>query len=92
MQDAEDIAFESLKLLNKIFEKPKPEPVPEESDMGGGGSNEPEQTVHTVEEVGWLHHAWDEVGPQLVTGASLILVALVGYLGVRYKATRKKKD
>ncbi len=30
---------------------------------------EPEQqTLHTVEEVGWLHHAWDEVGPQLVTG------------------------
>lgn len=48
-------------------------------------------TVHTVEEVGWFHHAWDEVGPQLTTGVCLIAVAFLGYLGVRYKAKRHKR-
>lgn len=28
-------------------------------------------------EVGWLHHAWDEVGPQLVTGICTILALAV---------------
>ena len=49
--------------------------------MGG----EPEQTVHSVEDVGWFHHAWDEVGPQLVTGVcsivGLVLVALIAMWG-----------
>ena len=42
-------------------------------------------------EVGWLHHAWDEVGPQLTTGVCLIVVAVIGYLGVRHKVHRKFK-
>ena len=86
MEDTKEIIFKSLDILDKLMEKK--EPPAEESDMGG----EPEQTAHAVEEVGWLHHAWDEVGPQLVTGSSLVLVAIVGYLGVRYRASRKKKD
>jgi hypothetical protein len=55
--------------------------------MGG----EPEQTAHTVEEVGWFHHAWDEVGPQLVTGLCSIAVAYLVYLGVRYKNRNRKQ-
>jgi len=51
------------------------------------GKDEPEQTAHTTEEVGWFHHAWDEVGPQLATGVcsiiGLVMVALVGYLAKR---------
>ncbi len=45
--------------------------------------NEPEQTVHTVEEVGFLHHAWDEVGPQLVTGVcTIIALAFAAFVTV----------
>ena len=50
--------------------------------MGG----EQEQTAHTVEDVGWLHHAWDEVGPQLTTGLCTILgLAIAAYITVRAK-------
>lgn len=42
-----------------------------------------EQTTHTVEEVGWLHHIWDEVGPQFVTGlCSIIALAFAAYVTV----------
>lgn len=51
----------------------------------------PEQTVHTVEEVGWFHHAWDEHGGQMVSGVCGIMVALIVYLGVRYKHRNKSK-
>lgn len=37
---------------------------------------ESEQIVHSVEEVGWPHHIWDEIGGELVTG-SLMVVGLV---------------
>ena len=55
-------------------------------------SGEPEQTVHSIEEVGFLHHAWDEVGPQLTTGVCLIIVAILGYLGIRHKSKNKRKS
>ena len=51
--------------------------------MGG-----PIEEQHTVEDVGWLHHIWDEVGPELVTG--LFLLAAAG-LGIWYKIRRNKK-
>ncbi len=51
------------------------------------GKDEPEQTTHTVEEVGWFHHAWDEHGGQMVTGVcsivGLVMVALIGYWAKR---------
>jgi len=37
----------------------------------------------TVEELGWLHHLWDEAGPQLVTGAATIVgLALAAFITV----------
>ncbi len=44
----------------------------------------------SVEEVGWFHHLWDEVGPQLVSGVCLVMVAILGYLGLRYKNRSKR--
>lgn len=44
-----------------------------------------QQTAHTVEEAGWFHHAWDEYGGEAVTGVCGIAVAIIVYLGVRYK-------
>ena len=38
--------------------------------------------------IGWLHHIWDEVGPQLVTGLCIIVAAVIG---IRYKVHRKFK-
>lgn len=47
------------------------------------GGEEQQQSVHTVEEVGWLHHAWDEVGPQLVTGVcTIIALAIAAFVTV----------
>lgn len=44
---------------------------------------DPIQETHTVEEVGWLHHFWDEVGPQLVTGiCTVIALALAAFVTV----------
>lgn len=48
--------------------------------MGG----KPEPTTQP-EEIGWLHHLWDEVGPQLVTVAGLVIVAVLGLIGIIYK-------
>ena len=45
------------------------------------GENVPQQTEHSVEEIGWFHHAWDEVGPQLTTGLCLVAVALIALWG-----------
>ena len=54
---------------------------------------EPEQTVHTVEEVGFLHHAWDEVGPQLVTGCcTVVALALAAFVTVWAKHRFFPKD
>lgn len=50
-----------------------------------------EQTAHTVEDIGWVHHIWDEVGGEITTGVCLIIVAILGYCGVRYKKSRKSK-
>lgn len=54
--------------------------------MNGPTTNTPvEPEAHTVEEVGWFHHAWDEYGGEFVTGVCGIFVAVIVYLGVRYK-------
>ncbi len=42
---------------------------------------DPEQTVHSIEEVGFVHHIWDEIGPELTTGVCVIVVALIAYWG-----------
>lgn len=45
--------------------------------MGG----EIEQHTEEVGWLGWLHHMWDEVGPQLVTGAATIVgLALAAFI------------
>jgi len=45
------------------------------------GGKDPEQTVHSIEEVGFVHHIWDEIGPELTTGVCVIVVALIAYWG-----------
>lgn len=51
-----------------------------------------QHTVHTVEEVGWFHHAWDEYGGEFVTGVCLITVAFLAYMGVRYRYRARPND
>lgn len=47
---------------------------------------------HT-EEVGWLHHIWDEVGPQITLGIMTVIgLALAAYITVwaKHKFTSKR--
>lgn len=56
----------------------------------GAGVGEIEQ--HT-EEVGWLHHIWDEVGPQITLGIMTVIgLALAAYITVwaKHKFTSKR--
>lgn len=50
-----------------------------------------ETEQHTIEDGGWVHHVWDEVGPQLVTGVSIVFVALVSLCAVWMKLKHKVK-
>lgn len=58
------------------------------------GKDEPEQTVYAVEDVGWIHHMWDEHGGELVTGLCLIVaLALAAFTGAwaKHKFFPKEK-